>query len=741
VSTTVLRVPSTGISTRAGSGFAGRAGWRAYLVAGFALTTGYYLLPQHGVAAVVRVVAYCAISASAAVAVALGVRRHRPRPRLPWLLLGLSQVVYASGDTTFYIAHYVLHSTAFPAPADALYLGHYPLVVLGLTLLIRHRTPGRDLPGLLDASALAVVAGLLSWLMVIAPQGPFDSPSLSKAVVLAYPVMDLAMLAVALRMILGVGRRSVAFYLLSANLLAIFTADSLYSYQQLSASYQAGNFLDAIWLGGNLALGAAALHPTMGALGERSPAGGGGHGRGRIVALFAAALVAPVILLVQDVTGTLRYASVIASACIVLFVLALARMVGLATDQRRLAVTDLLTGLRTRRYLESALPVEIARARRSAGEVALFIVDIDHFKSVNDRFGHPAGDHALTEVAGRLRSAARTGDILARYGGEEFALLSPGAAADELPVIAERLRTRVAGEPIELTPGTGVAITISVGAASYPLHGDDPTELVAVADRALYRAKAQGRDRAVIGDRTEAEPASGISGDQLPMVDFLQRVADEIDAWLSSYEHSRAIGRWVTRLSVELGHDPATTLRAELAGRLHDVGKVVVPPAILVKVAALSAEEWAMLREHPDHGARLIGVVPGLATVAGIVRQHHERYDGGGYPCGLAGDGIRVEARVLSVCDAWAAMRSDRPYQRMLGEDQAREQLRLGRGGQFDPQIVDLFLDLHDRGQVGDLLRMRPPPPLAGLPGLGQGVPEHQLVALQEAAVLPAQRQ
>jgi two-component system, cell cycle response regulator len=553
--------------------------------------------------------------------------------------------------------------------------------------------------------------------------------------------MDLAMLAVGLRMILGAGRRPISFYLLSANLLAIFTADTLYSYQQLNDSYHAGNFLDAIWLGGNLALGAAALHPTMSRLTERSHAAEGGPGAGRIAALFAAALVAPVVLLLQDAGGALRSVSVIACACAVLFAITLVRMVGLIADQRRLAGTDVLTGLRTRRYLESRLPIEISRARRSGGEVGLLIVDIDHFKSINDRFGHPAGDHALTEVAGRLRAAARSGDVLARYGGEEFALLSPGTGENDLEIVAERLRVRVGAEPVEVAPASATPVTVSVGAASFPSHGGSPTDLVAVADRALYRAKAQGRDRVVIGERVEAVPtAGGVSGDQLPMVDFLQHVADEIDAWLSSYEHSRAIGRWVTRVSAELGHDSAVTLRAELAGRLHDVGKVVVPRDILVKVSTLAPEEWAMLREHPNHGARLVGIVPGLGTVARIIRQHHERFDGGGYPARLSRDEILVEARVLSVCDAWAAMRSDRPYQRMLGEDQARDQLRRGRGGQFDPEIVDLFLTLRDRGVVGDLARVRQAA-VPGLPGVGQSVPEDELVTLQQAPVLPTQRQ
>jgi two-component system, cell cycle response regulator len=191
------------------------------------------------------------------------------------------------------------------------------------------------------------------------------------------------------------------------------------------------------------------------------------------------------------------------------------------------------------------------------------------------------------------------------------------------------------------------------------------------------------------------------------MLDFLTRVADEVDAWLSGYEHSTAISRWASAMSGRMGHDEATGSRLEMAGRLHDIGKIVVPEAILTKPAALSEEEWRLLRQHPDHGARLARMVPGFGAVAETIRQHHERYDGSGYPCRLAGTDIRLEARIIAVCDSWAAMRSDRPYQPAMAEEKARDQLWTGRGTQFDPDLVDLFLDLQARGEVGQLGRIR----------------------------------
>jgi diguanylate cyclase (GGDEF)-like protein len=678
--------------------------WLGYLAGGFVVVAGYYLTSGQGDGRIVRVVLYCLVSTSAAVAVGYGLARNKPRPLLPWLLLGLSQLVYAAADATFYIAHYVFDQTGYPSAADVLYLAHYPLVLAGLALFIRQRTPGHDRPGLLDAAVLAVAAGMVSYLFIIVPQASADSAVLVKAASVAYPVMDLAMLAVALRLILGPGRRPASFFLLIANLFAIFGADTIYVLQQIHQDYVVGNFLDAVWLTGNLALGAAALHPTMARLGERAPVRNAGLGPARMAALLAAVLIAPAILLVQDARGAYDGISVAAVACAVLFGLTIARMAGLVTDQRRLAITDGLTGLHTRRFLEEQLALEEARARRSGTLIALFIVDVDHFKSINDRYGHPAGDLALIEIAARLREVTRPGDVLARYGGEEFALLVPGASADELSGLAERLRNQVASSPITVRADTYVAVTISVGSASFPLHGEDPAELVAAADRALYRAKAEGRNRAVIGESRAPTPfLIGLAEEHGAMVDFLRHVADEVDARLSVHEHSRAVGRWSLLLSGELGHDEATSARVELAGRLHDIGKVVLPDGILTKPSALTDEEWRLLRQHPDHGSRLALLVPGFGAVAEIIRQHHERYDGTGYPDRRGGTGIRVEARILAVCDSWAAMRSDRVYQPSLSEDQAREQLRLGRGTQFDPDLVDLFLGLHERGRLGEL--------------------------------------
>jgi HD-GYP domain-containing protein (c-di-GMP phosphodiesterase class II) len=244
-----------------------------------------------------------------------------------------------------------------------------------------------------------------------------------------------------------------------------------------------------------------------------------------------------------------------------------------------------------------------------------------------------------------------------------------------------------------------LATTISVGGATWPVHAHSADELVRVADQALYAAKRLGRNRVQIG------PPGGTAvvqeRDQDAVLAYLERLADEIDARLASEEHSAAIARWAGMIADHLGLGPDARQRTELAGRLHDIGKIIVPDEILLKPGPLTGREWAVLRRHPVQGARLVGLAEGLQQVVAVVRQHHERFDGRGYPNGRSGEEIRIEARIVGVCDAWAAIRSNRPYDAARPVGAAREQLRAASGSQFDPMVVAAFLELEQAGVIG----------------------------------------
>jgi two-component system cell cycle response regulator len=196
------------------------------------------------------------------------------------------------------------------------------------------------------------------------------------------------------------------------------------------------------------------------------------------------------------------------------------------------------------------------------------------------------------------------------------------------------------------------------------------------------------------------------AGESVRALPVLERVADLVDLIQATCEHSTAVGRYAGQVAAAMGLPAETRQRCELAGRLHDVGKIAVPPEVLTKPGPLEEAEWAIMRRHPEQSAWMIGLVPGLGEVSGIVRQHHERFDGGGYPDGCAGSALRLEARIVAVCDAWAAMLADRSYQPQSTPARARQVLREGAGSQWDPEVVRVFLDLQAAGRLSPLRRL-----------------------------------
>jgi HD-GYP domain-containing protein (c-di-GMP phosphodiesterase class II) len=292
--------------------------------------------------------------------------------------------------------------------------------------------------------------------------------------------------------------------------------------------------------------------------------------------------------------------------------------------------------------------------------------------------------------------------VVARYGGEEFGCLLPGVGEEVAIEIAEQIRQSIGRAEVAVGQGRSVRLSASLGVATAGTRGARPVTdsdgLVNDADAALYRAKANGRNRVVaagmLTDPVDADP-------DLPI--GLVWLADRIDAQLSSHEHSTAVSRWSLLVAERLGLDMAALRRATAAGRLHDIGKVSVADSVLRKALPLTTAEWEELRRHPSESARLLTDLGQRPDLAAVVGAHHERFDGTGYPLGLAGEQIPIEARIVAVTDAWAAMLADRPYAPALALLDARAEVERGRGSQFDPVVADAFLTLVDEGLVGDL--------------------------------------
>jgi diguanylate cyclase (GGDEF)-like protein/putative nucleotidyltransferase with HDIG domain len=399
------------------------------------------------------------------------------------------------------------------------------------------------------------------------------------------------------------------------------------------------------------------------------------------------------------ITGTLTVAGV--------FIFTLRDRVGrLITRLTDAASTDPLTGLLNRRGFHHAAETELERSRRGHRPFSLLLGDCDFFKLVNDRFGHQAGDEALQGIGRLLDHNKRRIDTAARIGGEEFAMVLPETDQHEAYILAERLRSRMR----DVQSSAPVGLTMSFGVASYPLHGVSVDSLMRAADEALYAAKTLGRDRTVIHS---AEVGAIISGNpdragsdhaQLATVLSLAEALDVRDT--GTARHSQTVGRYSELMGRALGLAREHVERIRLAGVLHDIGKIGVPDSILRKPGALTDDEYSQMRKHPEIGARILGG-PGLEDIRRWILAHHERPDGHGYPHGLSEEEIPLEAKILAVADAYEAMTSDRVYRRSIGEEAAREELRRHSGRQFDPRVVDAFLQILDR-EAGEAQDDRP---------------------------------
>jgi diguanylate cyclase (GGDEF)-like protein len=365
-----------------------------------------------------------------------------------------------------------------------------------------------------------------------------------------------------------------------------------------------------------------------------------------------------------------------------------ARTLATLAEAEQRAASDPLTGLANHRAFHERLRDEVQRARRHRRPLALALIDLDHFKDVNDRHGHQVGDEVLRETAARLVQRSRPEDLVARIGGEEFAWLLPESDALDAWKAAERAREAVAGGPFI----DGISCTVSIGIAELS-QATDAGDLVRLADGALYWAKGNGRNVSfcyspeVVEALSAEERAQGLERAQaLNAIRALARAVDARDP--STRLHSERVADLAVRIVAEMGWTAERQALLREAALVHDVGKIGVPDAVLFKPSRLTEAELAHVREHSTLGAQIVGDVLTPEQV-GWVRSLHERFDGRGYPEGIGGDRIPDGARVLAVADAWDAMTSARPYTAPLSPEKAAEECRREAGRQFDAAVVE----------------------------------------------------
>jgi diguanylate cyclase (GGDEF)-like protein/putative nucleotidyltransferase with HDIG domain len=363
---------------------------------------------------------------------------------------------------------------------------------------------------------------------------------------------------------------------------------------------------------------------------------------------------------------------------------------------------DPLTGLLNRRAFEELLNLELDRSRRTGRPVAVIIAEIDGMARVNAERGHASGDLVLKQVGHDLDKWKRRIDSSGRLGGEKFGVLLPETDQHGAFLVAERLRRAVR----RTFSAEKVPLSISFGVASYPEHGQRFGVLMSAATRAVDAARDLGRDRSVVYCRDVSEMLDQLDDDQTPQLAWIVALAEELDIRdTGTPGHSHTVGRYSELMAQELGFGEDHVERVRLAGVLHDVGKTGVSDRVMTKPGPLDANEWRSIRTHPELGARLLAH-PDFEDLGAWVLSHHERPDGQGYPHGLVGEAIPLEARILAVADAYEAMTSIRSYRSSLGEEAAAAELRAGAGTQFDANIVELFLTALAREDARALSRV-----------------------------------
>jgi len=381
---------------------------------------------------------------------------------------------------------------------------------------------------------------------------------------------------------------------------------------------------------------------------------------------------------------------------------------GLYSEVQNLSITDPLTLVNNRRGFFEAVNRELEAIRQFDLEFAVLMIDIDNFKSVNDRYGHLIGDEVLKSVAGQIFNQIRENDVMGRFGGEEFVVLLNDISNMEAFNLAETLRKNIAGF-FHAINGYEIRVTISIGMSFSKGTSHTLDQLFTQADDALYFAKNTGRNRMIewkeetLGNLQKEKRAFRIAKRE-PERETKQIIDQTLHGllrmlYLRDYEteaHTTRVTNLTLELAKKVGISAEERENIQIGSLLHDIGKIAIPDNILFKKGGLTEAEWAIMRKHTEYAYSLLSPISYFQHALDIPYCHHEHWNGKGYPRGLYGDEIPLAARIFTIVDIWDALSSDRPYRAAWKENEVKNYLVNQAGIIFDPDLVPLFLECLD---------------------------------------------
>ena len=597
---------------------------------------------------------------------AVAVRAERPL----WVLVASAMLCNVAGNEIYTALYGATDSPPVPSWADAAWVAAYPLLYAALSLRLRSVSHRRGLLALDGVIAALAMASVSAGFVVDAILGNASASFADTAVSIAYPVGDLILVGLVAQYAAVNGWRLGTTGALMAVAFVLWgVTDTSYAYQTIHGTYVAGGIVDGGWAIAWTLLGIAAWRKP-----EAPPVAVAPGWRTLLVPVaFALVAVAMAVYAAfhNDMATTASLSGLAMVCVIVRLALTFRGYLGVLRAAEIDAATDALTGLGNRR----AMGEDLAGAVADDEHRLLLLFDLNGFKNYNDSFGHPAGDALLARLGARLADAVAGDGRAYRMGGDEFCVLvsnTAEAVAAACSALSES--------------GDGFDITAAHGGVAIPSEARESGAALRLADQRMYRDKRSGR-----------VPA----GEQA--MHALLRVMEARNPDLG--DHSAGVAELATDVARELGVDATGVSHVRAGAELHDIGKSAIPDSILDKPGPLDDEEWAFMRRHTLIGERIVAGAESLSPAAPLVRSSHERWDGGGYPDGLAAAEIPLGARIIAVCDAFDAMIAERSYSPPMAVEQALEELRRCAGSQFDPVVVEAFVAVARLRAAAELAR------------------------------------